>query len=155
MNKFCEKIASINSAIEDAKLRFKNEELFEEDILEFFHEEDLNRYITEHNYEKTEFIKENIDQLKVNQYSNITSEDKELITKIIVLMDCIPSDFHKCIGCPCLENDYPSCHKCIFYQNCISGNRVYPNECYESDCYRTFAWMNENEEIVKKALNQL
>lgn len=155
MNECYKKIISINASIEDAKLRYRQRQLIDEDMLEFLSEDDLKRYIAACNYEKTEYIKDNIGRFKDELSFEVSTEDKKLIRKIITLKECIPGELHKCIGCPCLENDYPNCHKCIFYESCTFGSSPYPSECDETDCYRTFSWMKEHEEIVKEALQKI
>lgn len=152
MNDSYKKLMSLNSSIKDAKSRYGQRQLIDEDIPEFFSKDDLDRYIAACNYEKTEYIKDNIDSFKDELRSNVSQEDKKLIIKIKTLKECMPNEFHKCIGCPCLENDYPSCHRCVFYESCISGNSPYPSECNESDCYRAFGWIMANEEALKNAI---
>lgn len=138
-NRFLDEINYFNSAVEGAKERFKNKEMVDNN-LEFLDEIDLQRYIDSCNYEKVEMIKDYLNSHDV-LIEDLNDEDKELIKKIIRLMKLLPKNLHKCIGCPCLENDYPHCENCSFQESCLSGNSPYPDECIENDCRYAFEYL--------------
>lgn len=137
-----EEINRFNIMIEDAKQRYINKDVID-GMLEFHDELDLQRYIDSCNYEKTEFIKEYFDNRETN-IEKLNDDDKKLIKKIMLFKKFLPEEMHKCIGCPCLEYDYPQCENCSFQDSCLSGNPVYPDECDESQCFRTFEYMDSN-----------
>lgn len=140
-NEIIDEINSFNMAIIEAKKRYINNEKFN-NSLEFSNEIDLQRYIDSCNYEKVEVIKKYLNSSEIH-IEELNDDDKEIITKISSLMKLLPTQMHKCIGCPCLENDYPQCEKCSFQDSCLSGNSPYPDECNESDCLNTFRYLDE------------
>lgn len=139
-----EEINKFNLMIIDAKQRYINKEKIDDDVLEFPTELELQRYIDSCNYEKVEFVKEHcVDE--ENNIEELCDDDKEIIKKVKRLMKLLPKEMHRCIGCPCLEYDYPQCESCSFQDSCLSGNSPYPNECDESNCYNTFEYLKAIE----------
>lgn len=138
-----EEIMKYNVMIQDAKKRYMNNEQVIDGVREFFTELDLQRYVDSCNYEKVEFIKEHCsEEINIEGLDDI---DKEMVAKIMKLKAILPEEMHKCIGCPCLENDYPQCENCSFQESCLSGNSPYPNECDENDCFYTFKYLQSKE----------
>lgn len=139
-NKIIDKINSLNQSIIEAKQRYINKEKID-GALEFPFEIDLLRYTELCEYEKVEAIKEYLDNNNNIDINFFDESDNEIFKKIFCFMKILPKEKHKCIGCPCLENDYPKCEKCSFQSSCLFGNTPYPNECSESDCFKTFDYL--------------
>ncbi|MDT8718290.1 hypothetical protein IAI10_16605 [Clostridium sp. 19966] len=132
------KIEAINNDIKDAKIRYNQKEEVIDGCLEFKFQEDLLRYIDAQEYEKINVIK---NMYKDGQcMDSLPTEDQELVKEIEKLKKILPEELYKCIGCPCIENDFPNCYKCSFQISCSSGNNIYPDECTESDCYNSIEY---------------
>jgi len=69
-------------------------------------------------------------------FENYSEDEQQLINKIMVYMEKLPEEYHKCIGCPCNEHDYPACAGCPYYKYCIHGLWPYPEGCRDGDCQK-------------------
>lgn len=128
-------ILKFNLEIDASKEIIEHENLHEDEL------NDVKRDIEFTTYEKVKYIKSFLNEVDTN---NLCENDKKLIQDIFDFKQALPEDMHKCIGCPCLENDYPNCHSCIFQISCLMGCYPYPNSCDESDCFKTFEYMSNN-----------
>lgn len=139
-SKIIETIRNFNMDIIESRKRYLRKEKINE-ALKFHGEIDLERYIDSINYEKVEAIKAYLkDNIDIN-IEDLSIDDKKMVEKILFLIKTLPKYMHKCIGCPCLENDYPKCDLCSFKASCLSGNAPYPDNCVENDCFTTFKYL--------------
>lgn len=77
----------------------------------------------------------------------LETEDVSLFEKVRTFMKQLPEIYHKCIGCPCHEYNYPECGKCIYYELCNNAQQVYPDECNEKDCFEFFSYIESQNDI--------
>ncbi|WP_113675839.1 hypothetical protein [Vallitalea guaymasensis] len=105
-------------------------------------------------YGMTEFIKSNMANL-IDHIDELTNSNKEIVLLIQVYLENLPEELHKCIGCPCYENDYPDCYKCNFYDDCIQQNYIYPKSCFHGDCNHIFNWMRENSSLIELKVKKI
>lgn len=86
-------------------------------------------------WQKVRKFKQLISEGKIN-LEHYSDGEQMLINKIMIFMEKLPPEYHKCIGCPCNEHDYPKCEVCPYYVYCIKGITPYPSGCRDGDCQR-------------------
>lgn len=75
----------------------------------------------------------------VDNYGNVNveilSEDEvTLYERVGVMINTLPENYHRCIGCPCYEFDFPMCETCPFHMACINGDKPFPAYCDPLEC---------------------
>lgn len=135
---------SIKEAKISAQRNYEIQSISIGEALEYATEKVIKRYVALLDYKKTLLFKESIKNgLKID---NLDPLDEEEFSRIENLIKEFPEKYHKCIGCPCNENDYPKCEECVFFEMCISGESVYPGECVEGDCYEFFEYCEKAQQ---------
>lgn len=103
-------------------------------------------------YDIASAIKIYLEQLiSPHVWPTIPESHKQNILRIHELMTEFPEDMHQCIGCPCIEFDYPNCSSCPFLHDCLSGQPPYPKSCKEEYCFRTMHALTEHSLSLHEA----